>query len=81
MYGLFFKKSDVKNYALIMNSTLTALFLELFGRTSLGEGALGLMVYEYLDIPIVFSEYIIFQNDEIINEILFRPLHLYRAWI
>ena len=45
-YGFSFEEGSELNGA-ILNSTLTALFMEFEGRTTYGDGALGLMQYEY----------------------------------
>jgi len=54
LYG-FLIDISVENYILNLNSSLTSLFQELNGRITLGEGALGIMVYEYRKIPILGS--------------------------
>ena len=46
IYGFSFKRDSDINGA-ILNSTLIALFMEFEGRTTYGDGALGLMQYEY----------------------------------
>jgi len=75
LYGLFFSEIEVDKYSFILNSTLIVLFLQLYGRTSLGEGALGLMVYEYLSMPILQYENI--KYCKLINEenLVNRPIH------
>jgi hypothetical protein len=57
LYGLLVNE-DIEKYILIINSSLTSLIHELHGRISLGEGALGLMVYEYLQLPILNAKFI-----------------------
>ena len=57
LYGLLITK-DVEKYIIILNSFLTSLILEIHGRISLGEGALGLMVYEYLQLPILNAKFL-----------------------
>lgn len=53
MYGITLKeKYDSKVLSAILNSSLTPLFVELWGRLNLGEGALDVKVYEYEKIPI-----------------------------
>jgi hypothetical protein len=46
IYGFSFESASDLNGA-ILNSTLIALFMEFEGRTTYGDGALGLMQYEY----------------------------------
>ena len=46
IYGFSFEHDSEINGA-ILNSTLFALFMEFEGRTTYGDGALGLMQYEY----------------------------------
>lgn len=46
IYGFSFESDSDINGA-ILNSTLIALFMEFEGRTTYGDGALGLMQYEY----------------------------------
>lgn len=54
LYGISLKERRyVKAVGALLNSTLTILFMELWGRLTLGQGALALKVYEYEQIPIV----------------------------
>jgi hypothetical protein len=46
-------KKDTLLILSFLNSTLGALFIELYGRTPLGEGALEIMVYEVKNLPII----------------------------
>lgn len=47
------KKKFTNNLLITLNSTLTFLFNELWGRVNLGEGVLDVKVYEYQQMPIV----------------------------
>jgi len=49
------KETPVGNLAAVLNSTLTFLFNEMWGRVNLGEGVLDVKVYEYQQMPIVKS--------------------------
>lgn len=56
LYGISLKEnySNKENLLLaILNSSLTALFVELWGRVNLGQGALDVKVYEYGKMPII----------------------------
>ncbi|MCX8188335.1 MAG: hypothetical protein N3F64_01320, partial [Nitrososphaeria archaeon] len=54
LYGITLKKKvDYLALGAILNSTLSILFVELFGRVNLGEGALDVKVYEYAQIPTI----------------------------
>lgn len=51
-YGVYYQ-GDPLVLAAIMNSTLTWLFIELHGRTALGEGVLQYAVYEAARLPVI----------------------------
>jgi len=54
LYGITLKKKDFeKVVGGILNSTIYALFVELWGRLNLGQGALDVKVYEYAQIPVI----------------------------
>ena len=55
LYGIdvFDESVDKEVLAAILNSTVTALFVELWGRANLGQGALDVKVYEYSSLPII----------------------------
>lgn len=63
VYG-FSLEQDTAIYGAILNSTLTALFMEFEGRTTYGDGALGLMQYEYKDLLTIKPDKIIGLSDE-----------------
>lgn len=54
-YGVYYQ-GDPLVLAAIMNSTLTWLFIELHGRTALGEGVLQYAVYEAAGLPVINPE-------------------------
>ncbi len=56
-YGIYYQ-GDPLVLAAIMNSTLTWLFIELHGRTALGEGVLQYAVYEAAALPIINPGYL-----------------------
>lgn len=54
LYGISAKKNvKEKMVVAILNSTLTPLFVELWGRLNLGQGALDVKVYEYAQLPVI----------------------------
>jgi len=55
LYGIDIVVEDIDKEVLaaILNSTITALFVELWGRVNLGQGALDVKVYEYSSLPII----------------------------
>jgi len=44
---------DIEALMAVLNSTITALFVELWGRANLGQGAVDVKVYEYSSLPII----------------------------
>jgi len=52
-YEIWPNKKDTLTLLGILNSSLTALFTELYGRTPLGAGALEIMVYEVENLPVL----------------------------
>lgn len=56
-YGVYYQ-GDPLVLAAIMNSTLTWLFIELHGRTALGEGVLQYAVYEAAGLPVINPAYL-----------------------
>ncbi|MFH0930674.1 MAG: hypothetical protein V1890_01885 [Candidatus Zixiibacteriota bacterium] len=52
LYGIKSKKISERILTFILNSSLTCLLVELYGRLNLGEGALDVKVYEYANIVI-----------------------------
>ncbi|MEB3755803.1 MAG: N-6 DNA methylase [Desulfurococcales archaeon] len=55
LYGIDIVVEDIDKEVLaaILNSTITALFVELWGRVNLGQGALDVKVYEYSSLPVI----------------------------
>ena len=61
---------------IVMNSAITFLFKELYGRVNLGEGALDTAVYEANQIPIVDPKYILAQDAKKIEKVLCKRIIL-----
>ncbi|MEM5866622.1 MAG: N-6 DNA methylase [Candidatus Aenigmatarchaeota archaeon] len=55
LYGITIKKSEISAELLgaFLNSSITPIFVELWGRVNLGQGALDVKVYEYGQIPVI----------------------------
>lgn len=60
-----------KQDALLLNSTLSVLFIELFGRANLGEGALDFKVYEAEQILVIDPSTV---ENKLSDEIMKRPI-------
>jgi len=75
LYGIdvFDESIDKEVLVAILNSTVTALFVELWGRANLGQGALDVKVYEYSSLPII-NPRLIDDNIKIKIKELFRKL-------
>ncbi len=63
---------DDETYTYLLNSTLSALFIELFGRANLGEGALDFKVYEAEKILVLRKE--LAKPFKFNKKFLFRPI-------
>ena len=71
LYGITLKdnyKDKEKILSLILNSSFIPMFVELWGRVNLGQGALDVKVYEYKKIPII--DPIIIDKIQIVNNII-----------
>ena len=74
-YGIYLKDKLLKNRLfLYLNSSLPVLFVELFGRVNLGEGALDNMTYEVAIMPIVDIRTVNFHDGRSFKKFLNRSI-------
>jgi hypothetical protein len=71
LYGLVFPDKVSANYALEMNSTLIIFLLLMESRVAI-LGPVTMMVYEYLNLPLLNSKFLSFQN--LHRKLLTRPI-------
>jgi len=70
LYGIKPKNVSEKTLLAVLNSTISYLFIELYGRLNLGEGALDVKVYEYANMLIPNPKLIYDGRTKIIKNIL-----------
>ncbi|MCI0495600.1 hypothetical protein L0Z72_11415, partial [candidate division KSB1 bacterium] len=74
-YGIYLKNKLLKKQLfLYLNSSLPVLFVELFGRVNLGEGALDNMTYEAAAMPVLDVRIVEVQSGRFFKNFLTRPI-------
>ncbi len=73
LYEIKTSKENAKLLSISMNSTLTGIFYELYGRANLGDGALDFKVYEAK--MILMADPILFKNANIPETLLTRKIN------